>query len=199
MLVIGLTGGIASGKTEAARHFARLGAGVVDADQVGHELVAPGGPALKEIIAAFGKDLLLADGSLDRAALGRKVFADPAARQRLEALLHPRIRDEMLRRLAELHTPYAILAAPLLVETGMTELVDRVLVIDAPEELQRARSRARDGHDAQRIEQVLAAQCDRATRLAAADDVICNDRDLAHLHRAVEALHRRYLELAKTA
>jgi dephospho-CoA kinase len=199
MLVIGLTGGIASGKSEAARHFANLGAGIVDADQVSRELVTPGSPALAEIIAAFGNDLLLADGSLDRAALGRRVFADPAARQHLEALLHPRIRDEMLRRLATLQTPYAILVAPLLIEAGMTELVDRVLVIDVPETLQRIRARKRDGHDEQHVEQVLAAQCDRATRLAAADDVICNDRDLAQLYRSVETLHQRYLDLAETA
>jgi dephospho-CoA kinase len=199
MLVIGLTGGLASGKSEAARHFASLGAGIVDADEVGHELVAPGSPALAGIVAEFGRDLLRDDGNLDRAALGRTVFSDPAARRRLEALLHPRIRAEMLHRLAKLQTPYAILVAPLLIESGMTDLVDRLLVIDTPEALQRERSRGRDGHDPQHIERILAAQCDRASRLAAADDVICNDQDLAHLHRAVEKLHRRYLDLAKSA
>lgn len=199
MLVVGLTGGIASGKSEAARHFARLGTAVIDADQIARELVEPGQPALAEIVTAFGENLLLSDGSLDRAALGDRVFADPAARRRLEALLHPRIRTEMQHRLAATQAPYAILVIPLLVETGMTDLVDRVLVIDAPESLQRARLHARDKHDAQRIEQILAAQTDRNTRLAAADDVIRNDQDLEQLHLAVEALHQQYLALAANA
>lgn len=196
MLVVGLTGGIASGKSEAARHFARLGVTVIDADQVARELVEPGQPALAEIVADFGDDMLLPDGRLDRATLGKRVFADPSARRRLEATLHPRIRASLSQQLQELDTPYAILVAPLLLESHMTDLVNRILVIDAPHSLQRTRARKRDGHDDQRINQIMDAQFDRDRRLAAADDVICNDQDLEQLHRAVEAMHRKYLELA---
>lgn len=195
--MIGLTGGLASGKSAAATHFAQLGAGVIDADRITRDLVTPGSPALAGIRQRFGKQVLQADGSLDRAALARLVFADDDARRDLEALLHPLVRAAMQRRLAELRTPYAILVVPLLIESGMTDLVDRVLVIDAPESLQRNRSRARDGHHDELISQILAAQADRETRLAAADDVIRNDGDMATLLSAVEHLHQSYLALAQ--
>jgi dephospho-CoA kinase len=199
LLVIGLTGGIASGKSEAAARFVALGVPVLDADRIARELVAPGQPLLAEIYTTFGTDLRLPDGSLDRAALGRRVFADPGERRRLEALLHPKIRDEMVRRLAQLDAPYAILVAPLLVESGMTDMVDRVLVIDVPESLQRTRSQQRDGHDAQHVERILAAQADRQTRLELADDVIVNTGDLGELESAIRQLHQRYLALASQA
>jgi dephospho-CoA kinase len=199
MLIIGLTGGLASGKSEAARQFIKLGIPVLDADQIARELVAPGEPLLDEICALFGNDLRLADGSLDRAALGRRVFADPAQRRRLEALLHPQVRARMEGQLAELQAPYAVLMAPLLIEAQMTDMVDRVLVIDAPEGIQRERARQRDGHDPQHVNLILAAQADRSSRLAAADDVIVNDGDLNKLQRDVERLHQRYLRAAGQA
>jgi dephospho-CoA kinase len=196
MLLIGLTGGIASGKSEAAARFAALGVPVLDADQIARELVAPGQPLLAEIFATFGDDLRLPDGSLDRAALGRRVFAQPAERQHLEHLLHPKIRAEMLHRANEFDTPYVILMAPVLIESGMTDVVDRILVIDAPESLQRARSCQRDKHEPAYVEQIMAAQVDRQTRLAAADDVILNTGDLGELDGAVAQLHQRYLKLS---
>lgn len=196
MLRIGLTGGIASGKSEAARRFAALGVPVIDADAIAHELVAPDQPLLDEVVAAFGESLRLPDGGLDRAALGHLVFADPAARKRLEGILHPAIRAQMQARARALDVPYVVLMIPLLVETGGADQVDRVLVVDAPVADQRARLAARDGHDPARIDAILAAQADRATRLAAADDVIVNDGSVAALHEAVDALHRRYLALA---
>jgi len=196
MLVIGLTGGIASGKSEAAACFAALGVPVLDADLIARDLVAPGQPLLAEILARFGTDLRRPDGSLDRAALGRRVFADPAARRQLEQLLHPAVRAEMQHRLTMLEVPYAILMVPLLVEAGMTDLVDRVLVIDVPEALQQQRCQRRDGHDTAQVARIIAAQADRATRLAAADDVIVNDADLEALRDAITRQHQHYLALA---
>lgn len=196
MLRIGLTGGIASGKSEAARHFASLGVPVIDADTISRELVTPGQPLLDAILSHFGDELLLPDGQLDRAMLGQRIFADPDERRRLEALTHPAIRHEMLHQLTQLNAPYVILMVPLLVETGMNEQVDRVLLIDTPLATQQQRIRQRDGHDAARITQILAAQADRATRLAAADDVIINDRGLQELHQAVEKWHKHYTSIA---
>lgn len=192
MLLIGLTGGIASGKSAAAACFEALGAPVIDADQIGRELVVPGSPLLEALVSVFGAHVLLPDGSLDRAALGTQIFGDAEQRHRLEALMHPAIRAEMLARAQQLDAPYVVLVVPLLVEAGMVDLVDRVLVIDVPETLQRQRITQRDGHGAERIDQVLAAQTDRATRLAAADDVIVNDGDVDDLCAAVARLHRQY-------
>lgn len=196
MLIIGLTGGIGSGKTAVSDRFAALGVPVIDADRLSRELVAQGQPALAEIAAAFGPAVLTAAGELDRAALGRRVFADPAARRRLEAILHPRIRAAMQERIATLTAPYVVLVIPLLLETGQTDLVDRVLVVDASPQRQRERVRQRDRLPDERIEQLLAAQVDRATRLAAAHDVIDNESDLATLDSAVAALHANYLKLS---
>lgn len=196
MLRVGLTGGIGSGKTAVSDRFARLGVPVIDADQLSRELVAKGQPALAEIAALFGPTVLTEAGELDRAALGQRVFADPAARRQLEQILHPRIRDAMQARVAALDAPYVILVIPLLLETGQTDLVDRVLVVDTSPERQRARIRQRDGFSDARIAQILAAQTDRATRLRAADDIIRNDAGLADLDRAVAALHANYLELS---
>jgi dephospho-CoA kinase len=193
---IGLTGGIGSGKTAASDRFARLGASVIDTDLLSRELVEPGQPALAEIAQAFGRDVLDAAGRLDRAALRQCVFADPSRRRRLEAILHPRIREAMLARAEAAGGPYVICVIPLLVETGQQALVDRVLVIDAPPERQRERVIARDGVATDAVDAILASQVDRATRLAAADDVIVNDGGVAELHAQVDALHRRYIELA---
>jgi dephospho-CoA kinase len=197
LLKIGLTGGIGSGKTAASDHFARLGAEVIDTDLLSRELVEPGQPALAAIVDHFGPQVLTADGRLDRARLRERVFDDPVARRRLEAILHPRIRDAMLARAERSTAPYVVFVIPLLFETGQQSLVDRVLLIDVPEDLQRARVAARDGLDPTRIDRIMAAQTDRATRLRHADDVICNDGSIEDLRAAVEKLHRKYLQLVQ--
>ena len=196
MLVIGLTGGIGSGKSMTADMFAARGIPVIDADVIARELVEPGMPALAEITARFGPRVIGADGRLDRNALRQQVFGDPVARADLESILHPRIRQRMRDRIDALDSPYCVLVIPLLVETGQSDLVQRVLVVDAPESVQRARVRRRDDLDSDEIEAVLQAQTDRQTRLAVADDVIHNDSDLSSLEAQVDALHRTYLQLA---
>ena len=195
MLKVGLTGGIASGKSAVSDRFRALGAPVIDTDVIARELVAPGSDALEEIVAVFGRDVLQADGALDRGRLRARVFADSAQRARLNAILHPRIKQAVQQRLATLDAPYCIIIVPLLVEAGFTDLVDRVLVVAAPDRLRRARLQQRDGLDDRAIDQAFAAQADDATRLAAADDVIHNTGTLADLDQAVVALHQRYEEL----
>lgn len=197
MLKIGLTGGIGSGKSTVAALFAARGVPIVDADAIAREIVQPGQPALEEIARTFGREILRPDGSLDRHALRTLVFADPNKRARLEALLHPRIRQRMRKQVANLSGAYCLLVIPLLLETGQTDLVDRVLVVDCPQALQIRRVTERDGLDRAEAERILAAQTSRPARLAAADDVIENDGNEAALERQVEALHRRYLALAK--
>jgi len=197
LLKIGLTGGIGSGKTVASDHFARLGAEVIDTDLLSRELVEPGEPALAEIVDAFGTRVLTPEGHLDRAKLRDQVFNDPVARRRLESILHPRIRAEMLARAARSHAPYVVFVIPLLFETGQQALVDRVLLIDVPEDIQRDRVAARDDLDETQIGRIMQAQTDRATRLRQADDVICNDGSVQELHAAVEKLHREYLRYVR--
>jgi len=199
MLVVGLTGGIGSGKTTVANCFVALGVPLIDTDAIAHELVRPGSPALGEIAAGFGPEMLTAAGELDRPRLRQRVFTDAGQRRRLEAILHPRIRAETVRRLRELDSPYCIVSIPLLVETAQADLVDRVLVVDSPPELQRARVARRDGWPPEEIDGALRAQASREQRLQAADDVIRNDRDIESLRDAVAALHRRYLELSRTS
>lgn len=194
-LVVGLTGGIASGKSIVANMFAKLGAGLVDTDIVAREVVAPGEPGLAAVTNAFGEALLLRSGELDRAALRRVVFADEAKRKQLEALLHPLIRARTRQRLAALTTPYALVAVPLLVETSFGELVDRVLVIDCPEALQLERLMRRDALPRTEALAMVRAQTDRATRLRAAHDIIDNGGTTEATQRQVEQLHRRYLDL----
>ena len=198
MLVVGLTGGIGSGKTAVSDRFARLGAPVIDTDLLARELVEPGQPALAEIVAAFGSDCLDRDGRLHRARLRERVFADPAGRRWLEAILHPRIRALARERIAGLTVPYCLLVIPLLAETGMTDLVDRVLVVDAPEAEQVRRVMARDGVTEEQARRVLAAQADRSQRLALANEIVENAGDLAALDHQVAALHQYYLTLAAT-
>ena len=198
MLIVGLTGGIASGKTTVSDAFAELGACVVDTDRGAREVVAPGQPGLKEVADAFGHGILRPDGTLDRARLRELVFRDPPARQRLEAVLHPRIRDWALQRIHQATGPYVILVVPLLVESGaLREVVSRVLVVDVPEAVQLARLRQRDGASEAQARSILAAQASRSERLAIADDVLVNDADTDTLRRRVEALHRRYLSLTR--
>lgn len=198
MLRIGLTGGIGSGKSTVANLFAAHGVPVIDADVIARELVEPGQPALAEIVAAFGADMLDAQGRLDRAKLRARVFDDPSQRKRLEAILHPRIHDLMAERTAAQTAPYALLVIPLLFEADQRDLVDRVLVVDAPAETQRARVSARDRLPPAQIDAMLAAQWDRQRRLDHADDIIDNSGDAAALERQVDALHCRYLDLAGT-
>jgi len=193
---IGLTGGIASGKSTVADMFAALGVPVIDTDVIAREIVAPGEPALEEIVAAFGADLLGPDGSLDRRALRARVFADPADRHRLEGILHPRIRNRTLELAAAAGGPYQVIVVPLLVESGFDRQVDEVVVVDCPEAEQRRRLMTRDGETAQQVGRMLAAQVGRAARIAAADTVIDNSGDLSATRAQVQALHQRYLREA---
>ena len=196
--VVGLTGGIGSGKSRAADAFAALGASVVDTDAIAHQLTARGGAALAAIAEAFGREALDADGAMDRLRMRERVFRDAAARQRLEAILHPMIRTESQRRIAAATSPYVVHVVPLLVESpGYRERVQRVLVVDCPEELQIERVRARSGLAADDVRRIIAAQAPRARRLAAADDVIDNSGPPEALEAQVAGLHRRYLELAR--
>ncbi|HVC01070.1 MAG TPA: dephospho-CoA kinase [Steroidobacteraceae bacterium] len=195
-LRIGLTGGIASGKTTVARRFAELGVAVIDADEIARALVAPGEPALGEIITRFGGAILTPDGALDRRALRERVFADVRARRDLEAILHPRIHTQMARRAAAAAGPYVLLVIPLLVEGGARRDLDRILVVDASEQAQFERLLARDGGPAEQAQAMLAAQASRADRLALADDVLRNDGSVEVLRAGVDDLHRRYLALA---
>lgn len=197
MLVVALTGGIGSGKTRVSDLFAELGAGVIDADLLSRELTSPGSPALPEIAGEFGAGMLRPDGALDRAALRQRVFADPAARGRLEGILHPRIKALMLERLARLEAPYAVLVIPLLLETGQQGLADRVLVVDAPEEIRIDRVRLRSGLSEAEIQAIIASQASRDERLARADDIIDNSGGPERLRPQVEGLHRRYLTLSE--
>ena len=193
-LVIGLTGGIGSGKTAVADLFAGLGVPVIDADELARSVVTPQRPAYDDIVREFGEAVLTPTGELDRRAMRESVFADPKKRRRLEAIVHPRVYAEIERRLEALDADYAVVVVPLLIETGGAALVDRVLVVDAPEELQIERVSRRDGTTAMAVRQILAAQADRATRLGAADDVIENDTSEEALFEKVSALHRRYLD-----
>ncbi|MHB0917666.1 MAG: dephospho-CoA kinase [Thiobacillus sp.] len=200
MFAVGLTGGIGSGKSTVADCFAALGVPVIDTDVIARELTAPGGAALEAIRAAFGATVMQADGTLDRAVLRRRVFADSAARHQLEAILHPRIRQGVALKLATLTAPYALIVIPLLVETGdYRDVLNRVLVVDCPEAVQIARVMARSGLAHGEIKAILAAQAGRAERLAVADDIIVNTLSLEALRAEVAALHQRYLALAAAA
>jgi len=192
--VIGLTGGIGCGKTAVARLFAEYGIPCVDTDAVSHQLTASGGIAMPAIVAAFGPQMQQADGALDRAAMRALVFATPAARQQLEAILHPMIHDESLRQLAALDAPYRLLAVPLLFESKRYQnVIDRALLVDCPTELQVARVMARNGLPEAQVQAIIAAQMPAAQRLLLADDVIRNDGDMAALALQVAAKHRYYL------
>ena len=193
--ILGLTGGIGSGKSAAAAHFVQLGIDLVNADQAARWVVEPGRPALAQIAEHFGADILQADGSLDRAALRARIFQDAEQRRWLERLLHPLIRQEIIEVLARATSPYAILESPLLIESGQSQLCQRVLVIDVPEAVQISRTVSRDGNDEAQVRAIMAAQTSREERLAKADDVIVNDRDLTWLQQEVERLHRFYLTL----
>jgi dephospho-CoA kinase len=194
--VVGLTGGIGSGKSTVAALFRALGVPVIDTDEIAHRLTAPREPAVAAIGAALGAEFIT-DGALDRARLRTRVFADPAARRTLEAILHPLIRRESAAAVAQITAPYALLVVPLLIESGnWRERVQRVLVVTCSEAQQIARAAVRDRLVPAEVRAIIAAQASPATRLAAADDVLNNDGDPDTLHSAVNTLHQRYLALA---
>lgn len=193
--VLGLTGGIGSGKSAAAEAFAALGIATIDADHAARWVVEPGRPALAKIVDRFGHDILLDDGQLNRAALRERIFSEPEQRQWLEALLHPLIREEIQQFLAAAQSPYAILVSPLLIESGQYQMVQRVLVVDVPSELQMARALQRDQVSEAQLRSIMQAQLARDERLKHADDVLCNAGDKAALEREVQRLHDYYLTL----
>ena len=198
--VVGLTGGIGSGKSAAADEFARRGATVVDTDAIARELTEPGGAALPHIKSLFGDAFVGAGGAMDRDAMRSRVFSDPVAKQALEGLLHPMIRAEAERRTAAAEGSYVVQVVPLLVESGdYRKRVARVLVVDCPEEVQLNRVLARSGLSEREVRAIMAHQVSRAVRLAAADDVIDNAGTLDALRRQVGALHARYVQMAATA
>lgn len=197
MYVVAITGGIGSGKTTVANQFSALGIEVVDADLIAREVVAPGTPALAAITSHFGPEILTEQGLLDRRVLRERIFSDPAAKSWLNALLHPIIRSEMLRQCAAVSSPYCLLVVPLLVENRLTELADRVLVIDVDEATQIERTCRRDGVSREQAEAILASQANRSERLAMADDVLDNQSGTTEtIRERILALHETYLAFA---
>jgi len=195
--IVGLTGGIGSGKTTVADLFVAYGAQLVDTDAIAHELTAPDGAAMPALIAEFGADIATGTGALDRVAMRRCVFSDPSARGRLEAILHPLIRTLSAERCQAANSPYAVLAVPLLVESGSyRERCDRIVVVDCPESLQVDRVMARSGMAREEVLAIMAAQATRSQRLAVADDVVLNDEGHDKLVRQVAELHQKYLLLS---
>lgn len=201
MFIVGLTGGIGSGKSTIARHFSNLGITCIDADQVARDVVLPGTPALSAIAEHFGTKVIQPDGTLDRQALRNKVFDDPTARAWLNALLHPLIRTLMLEQCQRTSGPYCILMVPLLFENNLQSLVQRTLVIDVDEETQIQRTMLRDNSTEDQVRAILATQCSRQKRLVLADDVIENSDVLTEMQQQqlVEKLHHQYVALAATS
>jgi dephospho-CoA kinase len=197
MLTIGLTGGIGSGKSAVARIFKQLEVPVFDTDVIARELVEPGQPALDEIIRTFGKTVVLGDGQLNRQELKTLIFNDDGAREQLEAILHPRIREKLFTLFDQCDAPYCVAVIPLLVEHNWHKIVDRVLVVDADQTTQLKRVQQRDQLPPETIKQIMTAQATRGERLAVADDVITNNGDLDQLGAEVQKLHQQYLSLAK--
>jgi dephospho-CoA kinase len=196
-LVVGLTGGIGSGKSAAADEFQRLGATVVDTDAIARQLTEPGGAAMPHVRALFGDGFVAPSGAMDRKAMRERVFGDPVARQALEGLLHPMIRTEAESRIATAEGPYVVYVVPLLIESKEPRRrADRILVVDAPEEVQVSRVAARSGLSEAQVRDIMAAQASRAERLAAADDVIENGGTLDALREQVRALHARYVKMS---
>ncbi|NHB96796.1 dephospho-CoA kinase [Photorhabdus stackebrandtii] len=197
--IIALTGGIGSGKTTIANAFAALGVPLVDADIIAREVVAPGTPALQAIIEHFGHDILMPDGSLNRALLRQKIFTNKQEKQWVNQLLHPLIRQETRRQLEQIIAPYVIWVIPLLVENNAGHLANRILVVDVSPEVQISRVATRDGISYQQVENILAAQASRSERLAYADDVISNHDNVQAIAPRVAELHQQYLRLAESA
>ena len=199
MFVVGITGGIGSGKSAVTDHLETLGITVVDADKVARVVVEPGTSGLAAIAEHFGVDILRADGGLDRAALRKIVFDNPDERKVLEGITHPRIRDEITRQLSEASSPYVVLSSPLLLESGQNTFADYVVVVDVPEEVQLKRTMARDDNSEALVKQIMAAQLDRQTRLSRSDTSITNDASLTELYERVETLHEDLLARAAGA
>ncbi|MEC9086582.1 MAG: dephospho-CoA kinase [Pseudomonadota bacterium] len=197
MFVVGLTGGIGSGKSTVAGMFAALEIDLIDADVAAREVVAPGTTALAEIVEHFGPDILMADGSLDRRGLRRIIFHQKQEKHWLETLLHPLIRRWLTQQISDRRSAYCLLISPLLLETGQAEMVDRILVVDVSVETQIARTLARDGGEESTVRAIIAAQIGRNQRLEHGDDIIDNDLPLQTLRQRVETLHQQYLTLAK--
>lgn len=197
--VVGLTGGVGSGKSTVAQVFVGLGAGLVDTDAIAHRLTASAGEAMPRLILAFGEEIVARDGSLDRAAMRRKVFADPRARRRLEDILHPMIRAEAQAAMVASQSPYLLYAIPLLTESGgrKTYALDRILLVDCPEELQIERVTRRSGLARAEVEAIMQNQSSRAERLAIADDVLDNSGPPAALLPAIRLLHERYMGMSR--
>ncbi|MFB2637997.1 dephospho-CoA kinase [Shewanella bicestrii] len=194
--VIGLTGGIGSGKTTVANLFAEEGVDLVDADVVAREVVAKGSKGLEAIIAHFGTEIVTEAGELDRAKLRQQVFSDEQERQWLNQLLHPMIRQEMLSQVENATSDYVIMVVPLLFENGLDRLVNRTLVVDISPELQITRTVKRDNVDATQVNNIINSQCSRSDKLARADDIIDNQGEISKLKQEVQALHQRYLQLS---
>ncbi len=197
MFVVGLTGGIGSGKSTVAGMFAALEIDLIDADVAAREVVAPGTTALAEIVEHFGPDILMADGSLDRRGLRRIIFHQKQEKHWLETLLHPLIRRWLTQQISDRQSAYCLLISPLLLETGQAEMVDRILVVDVSVETQIARTLARDGGEESTVRAIIAAQIGRNQRLEHGDDIIDNDLPLQTLRQRVETLHQQYLAMAK--
>lgn len=197
--VVGLTGGIGSGKTAVSDRFHALGINIVDADIAARVVVEPGKPALQEIQKHFGAAIIQADGSLDRAILREKVFKDDQERKWLEQLLHPLINEEIRKKLASSSSPYTMLVSPLLIETGQSRYTQRILVVDVPLETQIERTMARDNNSEEQVRNIIKVQTSRQERVASADDIIVNDQDIDKLDQSVSELHAKYLELADQA
>jgi dephospho-CoA kinase len=190
MFIVGLTGGIGSGKSTVSQLFAKLGAPIIDTDAIAHQLVSSGRDALAQIVAAFGQQMLTPEGELDRARMREVVFNDPEKREALEAILHPLIRQTAFAQIRKLRHAYCILVVPLLVEKGWYTIVDRVLVVDAPVEIQR------NGLSDSQIDAIMRQQATREQRLAYADDVLVNDKPLQQIETEVKQLHRKYQDLS---
>ncbi|MEK6550180.1 MAG: dephospho-CoA kinase [Pseudomonadota bacterium] len=199
MLRIGLTGGIGSGKSTVAALFARLGVPVIDTDAISHELTQQNARGYRQIVATFGDGYLGRSGELDRQALREHVFSHPADRRRLEAILHPLIRAEVVQAIGRVTYPYVVIVVPLLIEAGFTDLVDRILVVDTDEQEQIRRTQARSALPVDAIRHIMQTQLDRQSRLAAAHDILHNDADLTQLEDSVQQQHRHYLEIAGKA
>lgn len=195
-LVIGLTGGIGSGKTTVCSLFAKRGVEIIDADQVSRKLVLPGSVALMQLEENFGKEILLADGSLNRTRLRQMAFSDSGVRQKIEAILHPQIRSAIVQQIARSNSSWLILAAPLLLEHGSYNFVDRVLVVDADEAQQIARTSARDNCSSEEVQRIMQTQWTREQRLQRADDIISNNGNAAELEQQINTLYQQYESLA---
>ncbi len=195
MLIIGLTGGICSGKSTVADLFKAKGIAIIDTDQIAHEIVVPGQPALEKIAEHFGKEVLANTGELDRKKLRDIIFNDIAQKRWLEELLHPLIINEAKSKIHSIKSPYYIISIPLLIETGPYDFINRILVVDVPEEIQIRRAMVRDHSTKSQVRAIIKSQASRAQRLAQADDVILNVQELTELSKKVDALHSKYMQI----